>query len=107
MIYAGGILVLLIFGIMLTIKKEGKPLEVGSHQLFAGSLVGLGFLFILIYSFRIAPLNFPEAQLPSHNITQVGISMISDYAAPFELAGVLLLVTLIGASIMASVTKHG
>jgi len=104
MIYAGGILILLIFGI----KKEGKPLEVGSQNMIAGSLVGLGFLFILIYSLGTASLSFPQHHLTiRNNITEVGISMMSDYVAPFELAGVLLLITLIGASIMASVKKHG
>jgi|SRR6478736_2722383 len=108
MIYAGGILILLIFGIMLTIKKEGKPLEVGSQNMIAGSLVGLGFLFILIYSFGTASLSFPQHPLTkANNITEVGISMMSDYVAPFELAGILLLITLIGASIMSSVKKHG
>lgn len=108
MIYAGGILVLLIFGIMLTIKKDAKPLEVGSHHLFSGSLAGLGFLFVLIYSFKSAPLNLSQSQSsPSNNISEIGITIMSDYVIAFELAGVLLLITLIGASIMASVSKHG
>ena len=107
MIYAGGILVLLIFGIMLTIKKDAKPLEVGSHHLFSGSLVGLGFLFILITSFRSAPLpNFRGQSSTFNNITEVGIQLLSDYVVAFELAGVLLLITLIGASIMAALSKH-
>ena len=106
MIYAGGILVLLIFGIMLTTKKEGKPLEVGNHGLLPGSLVGLGFLFLLIYSIQTASFNFPQSQMASNNITEVGTKIMSDYVAPFEVAGILLLVTLIGAAIMASVTKN-
>lgn len=108
MIYAGGILVLLIFGIMLTIKKDAKPLEVGSHHLFSGLLAGSGFLFVLVYSFKSAPLNFPPSQsVQPNNITQIGINIMSDYVIGFELAGVLLFITLIGASIMASVSKHG
>ncbi len=108
MIYAGGILVLLIFGIMLTLKKENKPLEVGSHHLFSGSLVGLGFLFILIYSLRSASLNIKQSHLAQpNNITEIGITIMSDYVIAFELAGILLLITLIGATIMASVSKQG
>jgi len=106
MIYAGGILVLLIFGIMLTIKKNAQPLEVGSHHHFSGSLAGLGFFFVLIYSLKSAPLNLSQSQsAQSNNITAIGINIMSDYVIAFELAGVLLLITLIGASIMASVSK--
>jgi NADH-quinone oxidoreductase subunit J len=107
MIYAGGILVLLIFGIMLTIRKGDKPLVVGSHHLFSGSLVGLGLLFLLIYSLGSASLNISQSQqAQQNNVTRMGTIILSDYVIAFELAGVLLLITLLGASIMASISKN-
>ena len=47
LIYAGGILVLIIFGIMLTTRISGKPLVVKNHNWFAGTLVGLPVLIVL------------------------------------------------------------
>src|SRR6478735_578243 len=47
LIYAGGVLVLIIFGIMLTGRVMGKPLEVNNKNTFIGTLVGLGFFFLL------------------------------------------------------------
>ncbi len=107
MIYAGGVLVLLIFGIMLTIKKEGKPLAVASHHLLSGSLVGSGFLFLLSYSFATTDLLRASDFISTNNVAQTGVGLMSDYVAPFELAGVLLLITLVGSMILASVTKQG
>src|SRR6188768_2149670 len=40
LIYAGGVLVLIIFGVMLTTRISGKPLVVKNDNWFAGSLVG-------------------------------------------------------------------
>ncbi len=39
--------------------------------------------------------------------SSLSVNLLSDYVIAFELAGVLLLITLIGATIMASVSKHG
>src|SRR6185503_18178603 len=47
LIYAGGVLVLIIFGVMLTTRISGKPLIVENHNWFAGSFVGLSFLLLL------------------------------------------------------------
>ncbi len=51
LVYAGGILVLIIFGIMLTSKISGKPLVVTNSNLFAGILVGFFFATLLISLF--------------------------------------------------------
>src|SRR5436190_10076770 len=41
LIYAGGILVLIIFGIMITSRISGKSLVVGNNNVFAGLLAGI------------------------------------------------------------------
>ena len=43
MIYAGGVLVLIIFGLMLTAKISGKPLHVGHQNVMPGTLVAISF----------------------------------------------------------------
>jgi len=108
LIYAGGVLVLIIFGIMLTGRVAGKPLEADSKNMFIGSLVGLGFLLLLTYAINLTTFNFlppPSDTDQQHHVEKIGVLIMSDYVAPFELAGILLLISLVGAAVIASVTK--
>lgn len=108
LIYAGGVLVLIIFGIMLTGRVAGKPLEADSKNVFMGTLVGLGFLFLLTYAINLTAFNFlppPSDAEQLHHVEKIGVLIMSDYVAPFELAGVLLLISLVGAAVIASITK--
>lgn len=105
LIYAGGVLVLIIFGIMLTSKISGKPLMVAHAKWFEGLLTGCGILFILVYFFSD---EFPgqtsgQSILEQHEpISAIGINLMTDYLLPFELSGILLLIALTGAAILAS-----
>lgn len=103
MIYAGGVLVLIIFGLMLTAKISGRPLQVASYNNMAGALVAIVFLALLLFYFSSLGFNpLPNVQ-PASNPTQtVGISLITDYALPFEISGILLLTSLVGAAVTAS-----
>jgi NADH:ubiquinone oxidoreductase subunit 6 (subunit J) len=105
LIYAGGVLVLIIFGIMLTSRLAGKPLIVKNQYIFAGSLMAVFFSTVLIKLF--SEQNFFQAETSvikgSENpINRIGISLMSDYVLPLEIAGVLLLIALIGAAVTAS-----
>ncbi len=108
MIYAGGVLVLILFGIMLTNRTGGKALESGSHNWIPGLIITVGIGWLLVVSFN-QPTALPVT--PIHNpVQQVGIELMSTYVAPFELSGILLLVCLIGAALTASSYKsnnHG
>ena len=105
LIYAGGVLVLIIFGIMLTTRISGKPLMVKNHNWIAGIFAGLTFLVGLVALF--SNTNFysnnqtsPEQQYTT--INQIGVLLMTDYMLPFEVAGLLLLIALVGAAIVAS-----
>ena len=107
LIYAGGILVVIIFGIMFTSKISGKPLVVQHANLFSGALAGLSFLSILIYflssqKFELNSITKPSAET---NIHTFGVGLMSDFILPFEIVGLLLLIALIGASVVASSIK--
>jgi len=108
LIYAGGVLVLIIFGIMLTGRVMGKPLEVDHKNIFIGTLVGLGFFFLLSYAINLTAFNFPASPSDAdqhQHVGKIGVLIMSDYVAPFELAGILLLISLVGAAVIASFTK--
>lgn len=105
LIYAGGVLVLIIFGVMLTSKISGKPLVVENKNWMAGSLVGLFFLVTLSKLFSETTFygNDMVAKPSKYtSINQIGILFSTDYVLPFELTGILLLVVLIAAAVVAS-----
>jgi NADH:ubiquinone oxidoreductase subunit 6 (subunit J) len=102
LVYAGGILVVIIFGIMLTTKISGKPLVVEHAHTFSGVLAGISFFSLLVW--YIFKQSFLTSGVPGsfNNIQSVGIGLMTEYALPFEVAGILLLIALIGAAVMAS-----
>jgi len=106
LIYAGGVLVLLIFGIMLTNKISGKPVLTDSHNWFSGIIISTSLLGVLLFSFQQNEIMSAQSNLnTTRHINNIGIELMSTYAAPFELSGVLLLVCLIGAALTASSFK--
>jgi NADH-quinone oxidoreductase subunit J len=106
LIYAGGVLVLMIFGIMLTNRISGKSFESKSHNWLPGILLTASLLVVLITAFQNSPMPAtPNKESSENHIRQVGVELMSTYAAPFEISGVLLLVCLIGAALTASSYK--
>jgi NADH:ubiquinone oxidoreductase subunit 6 (subunit J) len=107
LVYAGGILVVIIFGIMLTTRISGKPLVVEHGYKISGGLIGILFSGLLIFFFSsesFSPAMRQPAVMPD-NLKVVGLSLMSDFLLPFEIAGVLLLVALLGAIIISSSAK--
>jgi NADH-quinone oxidoreductase subunit J len=105
LIYAGGVLVLIIFGVMLTTRISGKPLVVKNHNWFAGALVGLSLLIVLVTLFSDSDFyrgNQLTIEQGYTSINKIGILLMTDYMFPFEVAGILLLIALIGAAVVAS-----
>ena len=67
-----------------------------------------GVLFFALLMFSIANESFKDLPPPPTGLTEVstiGVGLMTDFALPFEVAGILLLVALIGAAIIASSTK--
>ncbi len=101
LVYAGGILVVIVFGIMLTTRISGKPLAVGNGNVVPGAILGVSFFVMMIY--LLSKESFPEAaNMRPHTMREFGIGLMTDYALPFEVAGIMLLVSLIGAAVVAS-----
>ncbi len=102
MIYVGGIVVLLIFGVMLTNKLKGKALVTSSHRPVVGVLVAIVLFAGLYYTIDSIDFNTTQAALPANNIKSLGIGLMTNYILPFEVAAIVLLLGLIGASTIAS-----
>ena len=108
MVYAGGVIVLFVFAVLLTSAKEDKLSEntllknIGAAVI---ALVGLGiFMTILcLHGFDVAALTSPDETIMP--ITTIGKNMLSTnhegYLLPFEAVSVLLLACIIGGLVIA------
>ncbi|HCU25824.1 MAG TPA: hypothetical protein DF383_12470 [Deltaproteobacteria bacterium] len=101
--YAGAIMVLFIFIIML-LNLQPDELEERGYGAAAKLLlaaVSLGLFLVLGFLFARPPF-FTTAAAPDFgSIAEVGKELFTSYVIPFELAGILLTVALIGAVLLA------
>ncbi len=105
LIYVGGILTLFLFGILLTKRREIRLLSSGIQQKKQGALLGI-FLFIwMIFLLHKEQTAFSLAQNDMTSTHLLGYGLVGDYLIPFELAGILLLVVLVGILALASSLK--
>jgi NADH-quinone oxidoreductase subunit J len=99
-IYVGGILVLLLFGVMLTHKLYDLNLRTETFQFFPGLLVMAAVLLTLVGVItRTEWHKGPERQL-APTTAQIGELFMRDYVLPFEVASIFLLIALIGAAMI-------
>lgn len=108
-IYAGGIVVLIIFSIFLT-QKSGdempKPLKI--RALFSGLavLIGFGFTYNLIRNYQFGN---PSVQPFEAKVSEIGEQMLSTtehgFVLPFEVVSILLLSAMIGCIVIAMRSK--
>jgi NADH-quinone oxidoreductase subunit J len=100
LIYVGGILTLIIFGVFLTARVTSLDIPQQTHQRYMALiplvLIGGGMIAIV---FRTQWLNVPGEALPTTKA--LGELLLTRYLLPFELASVLLLAALIGAMRLA------
>ncbi|MEL6604672.1 MAG: NADH-quinone oxidoreductase subunit J [Cyanobacteria bacterium J06614_10] len=103
LIYVGAVNVLILFGIMLVNKQEDfipvKNAWIGKAATAAVCTGLFGLLGTMVLSHPWAISTVPAAGEDAINI--IGQHFFSDYLLPFELASVLLLITLVGAIILA------
>ncbi|UXX79548.1 NADH-quinone oxidoreductase subunit J [Reichenbachiella carrageenanivorans] len=102
MIYIGGVLILMMFGIMLTHRIDGQRLETQNRGVLLASLLGLALLGILLYPMQEGgfPLHdFGEQEASGFTVTQqIGIHLMTTELVALEITAVLLLMALIGAA---------
>ena len=106
LVYAGAILVLFLFVVMLLDMAPENILRVrGSTLRGAGILFGAFFLWELMSIFQGAASPPPESLrtvAPLSGTTRsIGTLLFTTYSLPFELASLLLLVGIIGAVVLA------
>jgi NADH-quinone oxidoreductase subunit J len=107
MIYLGGILVLLLFGIMFTKRGSTKELISENRNTWLGGVLALAIFVGMGWIFWQTDIPIADEFLSStvdakaDNIRMLGIALMTDHLVAFEVAGILLLAALIGAAYIA------
>lgn len=105
MVYVGGILVLLLFGVMLTHRVASVDLKASAVQRLPAAVFCAGLLGVLLVMIYSTP--WPTGGDASWEPTarKLGIHIMTDYLLPFEVISILLLGVLMGAALLARAEK--
>jgi NADH-quinone oxidoreductase subunit J len=101
LVYVGGILTLIIFGVFLTTRITTLDIPQQTHQRYLALipivLVGVGIFVVILGT------QFPTASTSSRVPTTEGLGelLMTRYLVPFEVASILLLAALVGAMRLA------
>jgi NADH-quinone oxidoreductase subunit J len=110
LVYAGAIMVLFLFVIMLLNLGRGAPLDMkgGMGKLVATLLAGgLGLQLVAVAqagppdAIRLPPGSMEALQRQEGFVAVVGKSLYGDYLVPFEITSLLLLAAIVGAVVLA------
>ncbi|HME92207.1 MAG TPA: NADH-quinone oxidoreductase subunit J [Myxococcaceae bacterium] len=106
LVYAGAIMVLFLFVIMLlSLDETGLPRVALSFSRVIGAAATLGLLVLLVIAIgrtRSAGVSWSAAQQASFGtIRALGQILYTDYLLPFEAVSLLLLVAIVGAVVVA------
>ena len=103
LVYLGAIIVLFLFGIMLTRAKTGSDDDLDNQKSakFIGAGIGLALLALMGYSLIDGFTDTEFGDLTVQRTAEVSDSIFSTYLLPFEVLSVLLLAALIGAIVIA------
>jgi NADH-quinone oxidoreductase subunit J len=100
LIYAGAVMVLMLFVIMMLNVQAASDERESSLPVWIGAGV-VGLVVLVKYALLLQYGKPPEADEEFGTIQGVGEALFSTYVLPFELISVLLVVAVIGAVILA------
>lgn len=101
LVYVGGILILMLFGVMLTNKVVDVQIKAGAVNLIPASIGVLLFAGMLIFIMTTTNWVIKPAEIPETTVYSLGKVLLTDYVLIFELLAILLLVVMIGAATIA------
>ena len=99
-IYVGGILVLLLFGVMLTHKLYDMKLKSEVFQFWPAVILMLGLFLAIVAALLKARWFQGNVKPPEPTTAAIGNLFMNEYILPFEIASIFLLIALIGAAMI-------
>ncbi len=104
MVYIGGILILIIFGVMLTSKFTDLQIKsgtTGAIQITLAAIVSIIGAFFLIIAFWNTEWYTQPLKEVTTTVEPIGMLLMTKYFLTFQIAAILLLVAFIGAAKIA------
>lgn len=102
MVYIGGILILLVFGVMLTRQVTDVEIRSGTFRTLPATIVvgvALGTLIVIFTQTKWMQVHtIPDIE---GTTMELGELLMTTFVLPFEVAGILLLVAVMGAALIA------
>lgn len=105
-VYAGGTLILIIFGVMLTSKSPFSRYEPGIAEAIIAVSLGCILATALIAAIVRTQFHSQPIDASLYPMDKLGQTLLGDFLIPFELASVLLLVVMIGAAYLAKARRR-
>ncbi|GMA50944.1 NADH:ubiquinone oxidoreductase subunit J [Alicyclobacillus contaminans] len=110
LIYAGAITILILFAIMLTNHEAQEPPFRWNVRNVLSALGCLLLCAVILLSIRRTAWPVPDASVDinggNSNPVAIGMALFKQYAIPFELVSLLLIVALVGAVLLARSRKE-
>ncbi len=97
LIYGGAVVIVILFALMLTRIQDFEFLSANKHWPLA-LIVSISFLVLFLISILVNKRTITE--MSGVDISELGLTLFDDWAIPFELASLVLLIALIGAVVV-------
>ncbi len=97
LLYAGGIVTIVVFAIVVTERLVGERIAQTSRRLAGGTVVAGALLVVIVSAIAARPLAAVRAVPPDDLTRTIGEAVLTRFVLPFELLGVLMLAALLGA----------
>lgn len=102
LVYVGGILILILFGMMLTNQGFTFDFKTITVNLVPASILSAAAAVLLIIAFSSTTWNVIRPVERDETVYDLGMLLMQEYILTFIIAGVLLLIAIIGAILMAT-----
>ena len=106
LIYVGAIVTLFLFAIMLTANIGDRSIRHTNRQVLAGSVIAIMICAFFIFVIVGEPWKKALVQAQPLTLQEIGKSLMSVYALPFEVISLILLAVLVGAIVIGRVNKE-
>ena len=99
LIYGGAIIIVILFALMLTRAGEYEAATENRRWPYA-AVVSIGLFVLLVFAFISDSGRYNSNVRTAIDLETLGIALFEDWAVPFEIASIILLVALIGAVVI-------
>lgn len=101
LVYVGGIMILILFGVMLTINMTNVEVNTQTLKALPATII-VAIISALLVSTMLTTNWIKLEPVPvEESVKQIGALLLTKYLLPFEIASIVLLVALIGAAFFA------